>query len=160
MGHSISKCSGFWRPHLVQWVGEYSMRSSKEVRSRSVILSPSVSLATPWMTTSTEVVLELVGHLAALWVPPHMAHLQFFLFLGHWETMCPTFLHLKHQTTQRWLGSSSWRMGISTAPLAREGSGLTSLTTLGASTRGEQTGDWQGHMGTGMVRWKWQSSSS
>ena len=63
-------------------------------------------------------------------------------------------------SSQWWLRSSLWRMGISTAPLACEGSGTMGLTILGASTRGERTGEWQGCIGTGLTRWNWWSSSS
>ena len=64
---------------------------SKEIRSRSVILSPSASLLAPLVTTSGEVVSVLMGHLANLWVPPHVVYLRFLFFLGHWDTMYPTF---------------------------------------------------------------------
>ena len=37
--------------------------------------------------------------------------------------------------------------------LVQDGSGTMALTTLGASTRGDRTGPWQGHMGTGLTRW-------
>ena len=75
IGHSISKCSGFWCLHLAQWVGEYLMWSSNAIYSRSVILSPSASSPTLMVTTSWEVVLALTRHLAGLWVPPQAAHL-------------------------------------------------------------------------------------